>query len=212
MIWIDLVLLPLLSPPPSFSSATRAVILPFFSDLFLWPDESGDLDCDNAVHCCCWAVDGKYWVFALMDPSASSLPAYPCLVHQGGKFSQQADWALAGPLGSYLWERGTGSTKVQGWTIKITTGWAKICASVRPLNLSVVNWKMSELEYSSHKTSLLFRCIDKVSMEEVTEYDTVIKCDHSYNRRCAKSLKTTYEAQQVGDRLLLIRSVQCIIW
>ena len=70
---------------------------------------------------------------------------------------------------------------------------------------------MSELEYSSHKTSLLFRCIDKVSMEEVTEYDTVIKCDHSYNRRCAKSLKTTYEAQQVGDRLLLIRSVQCII-
>jgi len=40
------------------------------------------------------------------------------------------------------------------------------------------------------------RCIDKVSMEEVTEYDTVIKCDHSYNRRCAKSLKTTYEAQQ----------------
>ena len=46
-------------------------------------------------------------------------------------------------------------------------------------------------------------------MEEVTEYDTVIKCDHSYNRRCAKSLKTTYEAQQVGERLLLIRSVQC---
>ena len=34
-------------------------------------------------------------------------------------------------------------------------------------------------------------------MEEVTEYDTVIQCDHSYNRRCAKSLKTTYEAQQV---------------
>ena len=72
---------------------------------------------------------------------------------------------------------------------------------------------MSELEYSSHKTHCcsLFRCIDKVSMEEVTEYDTVIKCDHSYNRRCAKSLKTTYEAQQVGERLLLIRSVQCII-
>ena len=45
-------------------------------------------------------------------------------------------------------------------------------------------------------------------MEEVTEYDTVIKCDHSYNRRCAKSLKTTYEAQQVGERLFLIGSVQ----
>ena len=53
----------------------------------------------------------------------------------------------------------------------------------------------------------MFRCIDKVSMEEVTEYDTVIKCDHSYNRRCAKSLKTTYEAQQVGEAVL-IRPVQ----
>ena len=47
-------------------------------------------------------------------------------------------------------------------------------------------------------------------MEEVTEYDTVIQCDHSYNRRCAKSLKTTYEAQQVRERGSSISSVQCI--
>jgi len=40
------------------------------------------------------------------------------------------------------------------------------------------------------------RCIEKVFMEEVMEYDTLIKCDHSYNRRCAKSLKTTYTAAQ----------------
>ena len=39
-------------------------------------------------------------------------------------------------------KRGDGSTGVQGWTIKITTG--KICVSVRPLNLSVVNWKITE--------------------------------------------------------------------
>ena len=39
-------------------------------------------------------------------------------------------------------KRGDGSTGVQGWTIKVTTG--KICVSVRPLNLSVVNWKITE--------------------------------------------------------------------
>ena len=49
------------------------------------------------------------------------------------------------------------------------------------------------------KSHLCFRCIDKVFMESVTEWDTVIQCDHSYNRRCAKSLKTTYTAQQVGQ-------------
>ena len=38
--------------------------------------------------------------------------------------------------------------------------------------------------------SITFRCIDKVTMEEVTEWDTVVQCDHSYNRRCAKSMKT----------------------
>ena len=95
-------------------------------------------------------------------------------------------------------KRGDGSTRVQGWTIKITTG--KICVSVRPLNLSVVNWKITEPLWCNHK-AFLPRCIDKVSMEEVTEYDTMIQCDHSYNRRCAKSLKTTYEAQQVRENV-----------
>jgi len=40
------------------------------------------------------------------------------------------------------------------------------------------------------------RCIEKVEMVEETEYDDEITCDHSYNRRCSTSYKTTYEAQQ----------------
>jgi len=40
------------------------------------------------------------------------------------------------------------------------------------------------------------RCIDKVLMEEVTEWDEQYTCEHSYNRRCAKSLSTTYTAAQ----------------
>merc|ERR1712055_50316 len=28
------------------------------------------------------------------------------------------------------------------------------------------------------------RCIDKVEMVEETEYDDVVQCDHSYDRRC----------------------------
>jgi len=43
------------------------------------------------------------------------------------------------------------------------------------------------------------RCIDKVFMEERMEWDVVVKCDHSYNRRCAKTLKTRYEAAQEED-------------
>ena len=42
------------------------------------------------------------------------------------------------------------------------------------------------------------RCIDKVFMEERMEWDVVVKCDHSYNRRCAKTLKTRYEAAQAS--------------
>ena len=102
-------------------------------------------------------------------------------------------------------KRGDGSTGVQGWTIKITTG--KICVSVRPLNLSVVNWKITEPLSGATIKPFFPRCIDKVSMEEVTEYDTVIQCDHSYNRRCAKSLKTTYEAQQVRENVFDVSSL-----
>ena len=52
------------------------------------------------------------------------------------------------------------------------------------------------------------RCIDKVFMEERTEWDVVVKCDHSYNRRCAKTLKTRYEAAQVGKHKASIVNVQ----
>ena len=44
-------------------------------------------------------------------------------------------------------------------------------------------------------------------MEEVTEWDTVVQCDHSYNRRCAKSMKTTYEAYQVGGPDVLLVTI-----
>ena len=45
----------------------------------------------------------------------------------------------------------------------------------------------------------MFRCIDKVFMEEITEWDTEYTCQHSYNRRWAKSLSTTYTAAQVRN-------------
>merc|ERR1712179_29789 len=40
------------------------------------------------------------------------------------------------------------------------------------------------------------RCIDKVEMIEETEYDEVVQCDHSYDRRCHTTYTTNYESQQ----------------
>jgi len=40
------------------------------------------------------------------------------------------------------------------------------------------------------------KCIDKVMMVEVTEYDEVITCDHSYDKRCHTSYVTNYDSQQ----------------
>merc|ERR1711881_545667 len=40
------------------------------------------------------------------------------------------------------------------------------------------------------------RCIDKVEMVEETEYDEVVQCDHTYDRRCHTSYVTQYESQQ----------------
>merc|ERR1712180_143012 len=40
------------------------------------------------------------------------------------------------------------------------------------------------------------RCIDKVEMVEETEYDDVVQCDHSYDRRCHTTYVTNYESQQ----------------
>jgi hypothetical protein len=40
------------------------------------------------------------------------------------------------------------------------------------------------------------RCIDKVEMVEETEYDEVVLCDHSYDRRCHTTYVTNYESQQ----------------
>merc|ERR1712156_925045 len=40
------------------------------------------------------------------------------------------------------------------------------------------------------------RCIDKVEMVEQTEYDEVVQCDHSYDKRCHTTYVTNYESQQ----------------
>jgi len=40
------------------------------------------------------------------------------------------------------------------------------------------------------------RCIDKVEMITETEYDDVVTCDHSYDKRCHTSYVTTYNSQQ----------------
>merc|ERR1711892_533754 len=43
------------------------------------------------------------------------------------------------------------------------------------------------------------RCIDKVEMVEETEYDEVVQCDQSYDKRCHTTYVTNYEAQQEED-------------
>jgi len=40
------------------------------------------------------------------------------------------------------------------------------------------------------------RCIDKVEMVTETEYDDVVQCDHSYDKRCHTTYVTNYESQQ----------------
>merc|ERR1719495_1304722 len=40
------------------------------------------------------------------------------------------------------------------------------------------------------------KCIDKVEMVEETEYDDVVQCDHSYDKRCHISYITNYISQQ----------------
>merc|ERR1712121_353903 len=40
------------------------------------------------------------------------------------------------------------------------------------------------------------RCIDKVEMVEQIEYDEVVQCDHSYDKRCHTTYVTNYESQQ----------------
>merc|ERR1712021_260656 len=40
------------------------------------------------------------------------------------------------------------------------------------------------------------KCIDKVEMVEETEYDDVVTCDHSYDKRCHTTYVTNFESQQ----------------
>merc|ERR1711892_844615 len=39
------------------------------------------------------------------------------------------------------------------------------------------------------------KCIDKVEMVEETEYDDVVRCDHSYDKRCHTTYVTEYESE-----------------
>merc|ERR1711892_451744 len=43
------------------------------------------------------------------------------------------------------------------------------------------------------------QCIDKVEMVEETEYDDVVQCDLSYDKRCHTTYVTNYESQQEED-------------
>jgi len=40
------------------------------------------------------------------------------------------------------------------------------------------------------------KCIPKIMLVEETEYDVVVTCDHSYDKRCHTSYSTSYEAVQ----------------
>merc|ERR1711990_1180272 len=40
------------------------------------------------------------------------------------------------------------------------------------------------------------KCVKKVEMVNVTEYDEEVHCDHSYDRRCHTTYVTNYESQQ----------------
>ena len=49
-------------------------------------------------------------------------------------------------------------------------------------------------------------------MEERLEWEVEVRCEHSYNRRCAKTLKTRYEAAQVKkENKIQILNVFCTI-
>merc|ERR1712110_255755 len=43
------------------------------------------------------------------------------------------------------------------------------------------------------------RCVDKLQMVEEIEYEEVITCDHSYDKRCHTTYVTNYDSQQEGE-------------
>ena len=47
------------------------------------------------------------------------------------------------------------------------------------------------------------RCVQKVVMEERMEYEEVMECNHSYDRRCFTSLATTFTPTQVLMKIQL---------
>merc|ERR1712241_590599 len=50
------------------------------------------------------------------------------------------------------------------------------------------------------------RCIDKVEMIEEIEYDDVVQCDHSYDRRCHTTYVTQYEQIAFNETVEICRT------
>lgn len=44
--------------------------------------------------------------------------------------------------------------------------------------------------------NLCQKCVQKVVMEEKLQYDEVVECEHSYNKRCFTSLSTVFKSEQ----------------
>ena len=47
------------------------------------------------------------------------------------------------------------------------------------------------------------RCVQKVVMEEKIEYEDVVECEHSYDKRCFTSLSTVFKPTQVKQQKIL---------
>ena len=46
-------------------------------------------------------------------------------------------------------------------------------------------------------------------MIEETEYDDVVQCDHSYDKRCHTTYVTNYESQQASTKKLIFGAARC---
>ena len=81
--------------------------------------------------------------------------------------------------------------------------------STCPLEVLLLPVRFERSHATSHSYSLSIysfaiiilgeRCIDKVVMQEETEYDEVVTCKHSYSEKCHKTYVTDFEPQQEED-------------
>ena len=64
---------------------------------------------------------------------------------------------------------------------------------VLPIEDASSNFIELNLEHKPNR-----RCVQKVMMEEKVEYDKVVECEHSYDKKCFTSLSTVYKPYQVS--------------